>query len=120
MLRSLPGSDGHRRNAAPTLRRPCATLTCSPPLTAGNAFFKKKQHLKAAGCYTKAARKDPTNPVYQSNLAAALIGLAIARTIGFRVSPEDEARGVDLSEHRESAYAFGDGDASDVVEEARV
>ena len=43
---------------------------------AGNDFFKQKQHLKAAGCYTKAARKDPTNPVYQSNLAAALIGLA--------------------------------------------
>jgi tetratricopeptide (TPR) repeat protein len=43
---------------------------------AGNGFFKQKQHLKAAGCYTKAARKDPTNPVYQSNLAAALIGLA--------------------------------------------
>ena len=42
----------------------------------GNDFFKAKQHLKAAGCYTKAARKDPTNPVYQSNLAAALIGLA--------------------------------------------
>ena len=60
-------------NPAPSLR---ATLTCSPPLAAGNAFFKKKQHLKAAGCYTKAARKDPTNPVYQSNLAAALIGLA--------------------------------------------
>jgi Amt family ammonium transporter len=35
-----------------------------------------------------------------------LIALAIARTVGFRVSAEDEARGVDLSEHSESAYAF--------------
>ncbi|OLT23018.1 ammonia channel protein [Ornithinimicrobium sp. CNJ-824] len=58
--------------------------------------------------------------VVYTGVLTALIGLAIARTIGFRVSPEDEARGVDLSEHRESAYAFGDGDASDVVEEARV
>ena len=43
-------------------RQPCAvpqaTLTCSPLPPAGNAFFKKKQHLKAAGCYTKAARKE--------------------------------------------------------------
>ena len=36
-----------------------------------------------------------------------LIGLAIARTIGFRVSAEDEERGVDLSEHRETAYELG-------------
>lgn len=43
---------------------------------AGNAHFKDKAFLKAAGCYTKAAKKDPTNPVYQSNLAAALIGLS--------------------------------------------
>jgi tetratricopeptide (TPR) repeat protein len=42
----------------------------------GNEFFKKKNFLKAAGCYTKAARKDKSNPVYHSNLAAALIGLA--------------------------------------------
>ncbi len=37
-----------------------------------------------------------------------LIAVAISRTVGFRVSPEDEARGVDLSEHAESAYAFGE------------
>ncbi|WP_153397103.1 ammonium transporter [Ornithinicoccus halotolerans] len=33
-----------------------------------------------------------------------LIALAITKTMGFRVAPEDEERGVDLSEHRESAY----------------
>lgn len=43
-----------------------------------------------------------------TGVMTALIGLAIARTVGFRVSAEDEARGVDLSEHAESAYAFGD------------
>jgi Amt family ammonium transporter len=37
-----------------------------------------------------------------------VIALAIARTIGFRVSAEDEARGVDLSEHSEVAYVFTD------------
>jgi len=42
-----------------------------------------------------------------TGVLTALIGLAIARTIGFRVAPEDEERGVDLSEHRESAYEFG-------------
>ena len=36
-----------------------------------------------------------------------LIALAIAKTIGFRVSAEDEERGVDLSEHAEFAYEFG-------------
>ncbi|WP_109473397.1 ammonium transporter [Ornithinimicrobium cavernae] len=36
-----------------------------------------------------------------------LIALAIARTIGFRVSAEDEERGVDLSEHSELAYELG-------------
>ena len=54
----------------------CCSARRAPLAAAGNDFFKQKQHLKAAGCYTKAARKDPTNPVYQSNLAAALIGLA--------------------------------------------
>ncbi|GAA1138463.1 ammonium transporter [Ornithinicoccus hortensis] len=37
-----------------------------------------------------------------------VIALAISKTIGFRVSAEDEARGVDLSEHREVAYVFTD------------
>ena len=37
-----------------------------------------------------------------------MIALAISKTIGFRVSAEDEARGVDLSEHREVAYVFTD------------
>ncbi|OLT18754.1 ammonia channel protein [Serinicoccus sp. CUA-874] len=56
-----------------------------------------------------------------TGVMTALIGLAIARTIGFRVSAEDEARGVDLSEHSESAYAFGDEEASydPIAEEAR-
>ena len=36
-----------------------------------------------------------------------LIGWVINRTIGFRVSPEAEMAGVDLSEHAETAYAFG-------------
>ena len=39
-------------------------------------FFKQKLHLKAAGCYTKAVKKDPSDPVLRSNLAAALIGLS--------------------------------------------
>lgn len=41
-----------------------------------------------------------------TGLLTALIALAITRTVGFRVSAEDEDRGVDLSEHAESAYAF--------------
>jgi Amt family ammonium transporter len=47
-----------------------------------------------------------------TGVLTALIGLAIHRTIGFRVSAEDEARGVDLSEHDEAAYAFGEEAAS--------
>ncbi|HLS39751.1 MAG TPA: ammonium transporter [Ornithinicoccus sp.] len=39
-----------------------------------------------------------------------VIAVAIARTIGFRVRPEDEAVGVDLTEHKEVAYVFVDGD----------
>ena len=35
-----------------------------------------------------------------------IIGFAIHKTIGFRVSAEDEERGVDLSEHAETAYVF--------------
>ena len=56
-----------------------------------------------------------------TGVMTALIALLIARTIGFRVSPEDEARGVDLSEHSESAYAFGEDVASydPLAEEAR-
>jgi len=36
-----------------------------------------------------------------------LIATAIDRTIGLRVSPEDESRGLDLSQHAESAYSLG-------------
>ena len=37
-----------------------------------------------------------------------VIGRAINRTIGFRVSHEAETVGVDLAEHAESAYSFGE------------
>ena len=36
-----------------------------------------------------------------------LIAKAIDRTIGLRVSPEDESRGLDLTQHAESAYSTG-------------
>ena len=37
-----------------------------------------------------------------------VIGRAINKTIGFRVSHEAETVGVDLAEHAESAYSFGE------------
>ncbi|WP_411374386.1 ammonium transporter [Arthrobacter sp. MPF02] len=43
-----------------------------------------------------------------SGLGTLVIGRAINKTIGFRVSREAETAGVDLSEHAESAYAFGE------------
>ncbi|KUG51768.1 ammonia channel protein [Serinicoccus chungangensis] len=57
-----------------------------------------------------------------TGIMTTIIAVAIAKTIGFRVSPEDEERGIDLSEHSESAYAFSEGDASydPIAEEARV
>ncbi|WP_298748994.1 ammonium transporter [uncultured Serinicoccus sp.] len=57
-----------------------------------------------------------------TGVMTTVIALVIAKTIGFRVSPEDEERGIDLSEHSESAYAFSEGDASydPIAEEARV
>ena len=42
-----------------------------------------------------------------SFIATFIIGFIIDRTIGFRVSPEKESSGVDLSEHAESAYELG-------------
>lgn len=42
-----------------------------------------------------------------SAVMTAVIALAIHKTIGFRVSHEDEVVGVDLSEHAETAYEFG-------------
>jgi Amt family ammonium transporter len=44
--------------------------------------------------------------VVLSGLGTAVIGLAIHKTVGFRVTPEAEAAGVDRSEHAESAYNF--------------
>lgn len=43
-----------------------------------------------------------------SGLGTLVIGRNINRTIGFRVSHEAETAGVDLSEHAESAYSFGE------------
>ncbi|MBP3043575.1 ammonium transporter [Arthrobacter jiangjiafuii] len=42
-----------------------------------------------------------------SAVLTLVIGLAIHKTIGFRVSEEQEVNGVDLSEHAETAYEFG-------------
>ena len=42
-----------------------------------------------------------------SAILTALIALAIHKTMGFRVSQEQEAVGVDLSLHAETAYEFG-------------
>jgi Amt family ammonium transporter len=43
-----------------------------------------------------------------SGVVTAVIGLAIHKTLGFRVSHEDEVAGVDRSEHAESAYFFAE------------
>ncbi|RCW39857.1 ammonium transporter [Halopolyspora algeriensis] len=40
------------------------------------------------------------------------IAWAIRATLGFRLSPEEEAEGVDETEHAESGYHFGDGRGS--------
>jgi Amt family ammonium transporter len=37
-----------------------------------------------------------------------VIGLAIHKTLGFRVSREDELAGVDRTQHAETAYAFAE------------
>ena len=37
---------------------------------------------------------------------AGLIGLVIEKTIGFRVTSEDEIAGIDLVEHGEEGYAL--------------
>ncbi len=42
-----------------------------------------------------------------SGAMTAVIGLAIHKTMGFRVADEDEVTGVDLTEHSETAYEFG-------------
>ena len=42
-----------------------------------------------------------------STVMTLIIGLAIHKTIGFRVSEEQELNGVDLSEHAETAYELG-------------
>ncbi|CAB4545559.1 unannotated protein [freshwater metagenome] len=42
-----------------------------------------------------------------SFIASLLIGLAIEKTVGFRVKAEDEIAGIDTVVHGEEAYAFG-------------
>ena len=43
-----------------------------------------------------------------SFVATLIIGKVIDVVIGLRVSPDDEAVGLDLSQHAETAYNFGD------------
>ncbi|MHA7221265.1 ammonium transporter [Arthrobacter sp. RHLT1-20] len=43
-----------------------------------------------------------------SGVVTAVIGLAIHKSIGFRVNHDDELAGVDRSEHAETAYDFAD------------
>jgi Amt family ammonium transporter len=44
--------------------------------------------------------------LFYSFVATLLIGLAIEKTIGFRLPEEDEVEGIDSVEHAESAYDF--------------
>lgn len=46
--------------------------------------------------------------VLLSGLVTVFVGVLIHKTLGFRVSEEAETAGVDLSEHAETAYAFGE------------
>jgi Amt family ammonium transporter len=46
--------------------------------------------------------------LFYSLIVAAIIGFAIKKTMGFRVSDDQELGGVDLALHAESAYEFGD------------
>jgi len=46
--------------------------------------------------------------VFLSGVVTTVVGLTIHATVGFRVSREAETVGVDLSEHAETAYAFGE------------
>lgn len=39
-----------------------------------------------------------------SGVVTLAIGLGLKKTMGWRISPEDEVRGIDLAEHSESAY----------------
>ena len=39
-----------------------------------------------------------------SFVVTAIIGLAIHKTIGFRIARDAEVEGIDLTEHAESAY----------------
>ena len=40
-------------------------------------------------------------------IMTAIIGLAIHKTIGFRISVEEEIAGIDLMQHAETGYEFG-------------
>ncbi|MGO3041258.1 MAG: ammonium transporter, partial [Ancrocorticia populi] len=42
--------------------------------------------------------------IIYSGVVTAIIGFAIKATMGWRVSEEDEERGIDSAEHGESAY----------------
>ena len=41
-----------------------------------------------------------------SGVLSLVIAVAIHKTIGLRVSSDDEAEGLDLSQHQETAYSF--------------
>lgn len=44
-----------------------------------------------------------------SFVLSLVIALVVKAVVGFRLSPEDEAEGIDETEHAETAYHFGDG-----------
>ncbi|MEI8084341.1 MAG: ammonia channel protein, partial [Actinomycetes bacterium] len=43
-----------------------------------------------------------------SFITAAIIGLAIHKTMGFRISRDDELAGIDLTAHAETAYELNE------------
>ena len=49
----------------------------------------------------------PSRVLFYSLILTLIIGFVLHKTIGFRVSEEDELAGVDGSEHAETGYDLG-------------
>ncbi len=79
-------------DSSPPMRRPRASTGCS---TAAGSTSCGRQAVAAFAVLA------------YSFVLTYVIGLAIAKTIGFRVEKDVEVQGVDLNEHAETAYELG-------------
>ena len=82
---------------AATMRRQRSSLSLRSEKRGRTPWRVKKRLVASSSSHERRA-------IIVSGVVTTILGFALKATMGWRISPEDEVRGIDLAEHSETAY----------------